>query len=518
MSKGLMIRSTITIILFTLASKFIGLFRESLIAANFGTTYATDIYIFSIGMVSLLYAAIGNGLTTTFIPMFTDYKENKSIEETNYFVNNIISIVIVLTFVLTILGVIFGYNLVYYFGPGFRDNPAVFSDAVKIVRIMIFSLVFMGLQSIYTGVLQSHKEFKVPAISGLALNATYVIYLLIFAGKYGIIGFAIATIVAYMVQLSIQVPKFKELGYNFRFIIDLREPGLRKMIKLMVPALITTSVIQVNLVVDRFLASKVYQGAIAGLGFADKINSLVFDIFGIAISTVVYPNLSSFSAKENKDEFKATLTKSINAILLIMVPASIGLMVLRLPVIDILFKRGAFDTRSSEITATALLFYAPAMIFYAVRDIMTKAFYSIKETRIPMINSILGVLLNIVLNLALVGKMKVGGLALATSASATLTTILLIITFNKKINGMGIEIIGKTFVKILAAGGLMGVVVYISNKLCIYYIGSGFSGSLISLAVSVIIGAFSYFAIVYMFKLEEFIYIVNIAKEKLKRK
>lgn len=518
MSKNLMIRSTVTIIFFTLISKVIGLFRESLIAANFGTTYATDIYIFAIGMVSLLYSAIGNGLTTTFIPMFTDYKEKKSLAETNYFINNIITIVMILTLVLTIIGVIFGYNLVYSFGPGFRDNPQVFKDAVKIVRIMIFSLVFMGLQSICTGILQSHKEFRIPAISGLALNSTYVIYLLIFVGKFGIMGFAVATIVAYMVQLSIQIPKFYAIGYKFKFIIDLKEPGFRKMLNLMVPALITTSVIQVNLVVDRFLASKVYQGAIAGLGFADKINSLVFDIFAIAISTVVYPNLSSFNAQENKDEYKATLIKSINVILLIMVPASIGLMVLRLPIIDILFKRGAFDERSAEITATALFFYAPAMVSYAVRDIMTKAFYSIKETRIPMINSIMGVLLNIVLNLALVGKMKVGGLALATSSSATLTTILLIITFNKKVNGMGIEIIGKSFLKILGAGGLMGIIVFAINRLSIDYLGRGFNGSVISVTISVIFGALSYFAVIYILKIEEFMYIINFAKGKFKRK
>lgn len=510
------IKSSIIVMILIILGKVLALVRDALIAAQFGVTYVTDIYNFALGMVYLL-TTVSYGLTTTFIPLHTENLQNSTKKASNRFVNNVINLYSIFTIIVMILLIVFSKYIIYVFGHGFGNDPNVFSAAVEINRIMMLSLIFVSLQSVVTGVLQSHKEFYEPAAMAMVSNIVYVIYLVFLTNKFGIKGFAIATVVGFFIQFLINVPKYKRLGYRYERIVDLKDKQILSMFKLMVPVIISTSVVQLNAFVNRSFATNIFFGAVTVLDCANKINTLAYEVFAIGIAMIVYPTLSELAAKEDKTEYKKALGKSISTIMLIMVPAAVAIAVLRVPLITVIFKRGAFSSEAVDLTASALLFYAPAMIAYGVRDILNKAFYSIKDTKTPMINSFIGIIMNIIINIIIMKYMKVSGLTLATTISAVVTTILMALDLNKKLKGIELKKMWNSFLKILLSSGIMGITLFFVNKVVMLKVGTvdEMVGSLISLIISFVLGSSTYSICLYFVKVEEFKYLIDNIRSKI---
>ncbi|WDU82050.1 lipid II flippase MurJ [Caloramator sp. Dgby_cultured_2] len=241
-----LLKGSIIIIIFTVLSKFLGFLRETLLAFRFGASYDTDIYTFAIGLVILIFNSIGSGIGTTFIPILTEFIEKKSKEDRIRFVNNVINIVGIIVIGFILFGIIFSKYIVMLFAPGFRGDLAVFNKAVAVSKMMFISMIFIAMQFIFTGILQSHKEFTAPAFVGVLMNVVIISYLALLAGKFGIFGLTLATILAYFVQFAFLVPKFKGLGYRYEFYLNFKDENILRMVKLMVPVIIGTSVSQVN--------------------------------------------------------------------------------------------------------------------------------------------------------------------------------------------------------------------------------------------------------------------------------
>lgn len=517
MQNNKLLKNSIIIMCFIIIGKVLAFVRDALIAAKFGVSYATDIYMFSLGLVYLL-TTISYGLTTTFIPIHTEFIETNSHEEANTFSNNVLNVSMIFTTGLTFLGLLGAYYIVNIFAPGFSNNIKVFNTSVSITRIMLISLIFMSIQSVITGVLQAHKQFYEPSAMALFSNIVYIAYLVFLASKYGIIGFAWATVVGFFVQLIINLPKYRILGYRYKPSINFKDPAIKKLIILMIPVIISTSTAQLSLFINRFFATTIFEGAVSALDFSNKLNSLIYEVFAVAISMVIYPVLASFAAKKSDEEYKKALRKALNVISLIMVPAAIAMAVLRFPIISVIFKRGAFDDKAVNLTAAAFLFYSPAMIAYGLRDILNKAFYSIQDTKTPMINSLFGVGINIVLNIILIRSMKVAGLTFASTVSAIITTGILIFTLNKKMNNIGIKNMISSFVKISLSAIIMGVLIYITNKAIIQFMGTSFKGNMISLLLCFAVGTIVYCIALFIMKVEEYSYFISIVKNKFKIK
>lgn len=513
MSEKKLIKSSVIVMVFIILGKVLALVRDALIAAKFGATYITDIYNFALGMVYLL-TTISYGLTTTFIPLHTEHLQKSTKKIRDKFVNNVVNVSSIFTILLSVLLIIFAKYIIYVFGHGFWNDPKILSISVEITRIMIISLIFISLQSVITGVLQAHKEFYEPASMAAISNVVYIVYLVFLTSKYGIKGFAVATVIGFFMQFAINVPKYRKLGYRYERVVDFKDKELHNMFKLMLPIIISTSVVQLNVFVNRSFATNIFFGAVTVLDYANKINTLAYEVFAIGIAMIVYPTLSELAAKENKDEYKRALGRAINTIMLIMVPAAIAIAVLREPLITVIFKRGAFNAEAAKLTASALLFYSPAMIAYGIRDILNKAFYSIKDTKTPMINSFIGIAINIVINVFIIKYMKVSGLTLATTISAIITTILMAWNLNKKLEGIELRKLTNSFLKISASSTIMGGIIFIINKASMYKFGSEMKGSLISLIVSFVIGMFVYFLFIYLFKVEEYNQIIDGLKKR----
>ncbi|WP_411678906.1 murein biosynthesis integral membrane protein MurJ [Clostridium thailandense] len=508
MSDKKLIKSSVIVMVFIILGKVLALIRDALIAAKFGATYVTDIYNFALGIVYLL-TTISYGLTTTFIPLHTEHLQKSTKKVRDKFVNNVINMSSIFTILLSIVLIIFAKYIIYVFAHGFWNDPKVFSISVEITRIMIISLIFISLQSVITGVLQAHKEFYEPAAMAAISNIVYIVYLVFLTNKYGIKGFAIATVVGFFMQFAINIPKYIKLGYRYKGNIDFKEKEIHYMFKLMIPVIISTSVVQLNVFVNRSFATNIFFGAVTVLDYANKVSTLAYEVFAIGIGMIVYPTLSELAAKKDVVQYKKALGKAINTILLIMVPASIAIAILREPLITIIFKRGAFDNQAAKLTASALLFYCPSMIAYGVRDILNKAFYSIKDTKTPMINSFIGIIMNIIINIVIIKYMKVSGLTLATSISVIITTILMICNLNKKLEGMEIRRIIDVFFKVVSSSVIMGAVIFIVNKTVVLKFGYGLKASIMSVLVSFVLGASIYFVSIFLLKVEEFNYLIN---------
>lgn len=502
MKNNKVIKSSFLVMIFIILGKIFALVRDSLIAAKFGATYITDIYNFALGMVYLL-TTISYGLTTTFIPIHTELLEDKDKNKRNNFVNNVLNVFTIGTIILTILMIFFSKEIIYVFGHGFKNDLAVFNTSVKITRIMLLSLIFISLQSVVTGVLQAHKEFYEPSAMALVSNIVYILYLVFFTTRYGIIGFAVATVVAFFMQFLINIPKYKKLGYKYSIYMDLKDNRMKQMFRLSIPVIISTSVIQLNAFVNRAFATNIYYGAVTVLDCANKINTLAYEVFAIGIAMIVYPILSELAVKGDMNGYKRSLQRSINIILLIMVPAAVGIALLREPLINVIFKRGAFTEEAAKLTSQALLLYTPAMIAYGVRDILNKAFYSVKDTKTPMINSFIGIGINVIINIVLIKYMGVSALTLATTISSIIITILMFNKLSKKLEGINTKDIVVVFFKIVFASLIMAVVIIMVNKFFISKLFYGLKRDVLSILISTLLGVIAYAISIFILKVDE---------------
>lgn len=516
MKKQGFVRNSIFVMVLIILGKVLALVRDSLIAAQFGATAVTDIYNFALGVVYLL-TTISYGITTTFIPVHTEYREKNGEKNAFGFVSNVINVTTLATLGITLLLIAFSGTIIDVFAPGFRSDINVYNSAVLILRIMLASLVFINLQSVITGVLQVHKNFFEPSAMAAAANVVYILYLVFLTKDYGIIGFGYATVAAFLVQLLINLPKYRKLGYRYQPVFKPKEEHLVMILKLMPPVVISTSLIQLNMFVNRSFATTVYSGAVTVLEFSNKINTLAYEVFAIGIAMIIYPTLSEYAARGKTDEYKAALVRGINTILMIMVPAAFAIAMLRMPLITVIFRRGAFSQASAAATANALLFFCPAMIAYGVRDILNKAFYSVKDTRTPMFNSFAGIILNIALNFLLVKRMGVPGLTLATTLSSLLTTLLMFGSISRKLGGLQASATLKTFCKVLLSSSAMAAAIFAVDRLCAASLGSELLGSAVSLLASFAVGITVYAAGLHLMKIEEFQWLAASFTKKLRK-
>lgn len=507
-------KSAAIIMFFTLASKFLGFLREVLIAKKFGSGWETDTYFIAMTATTMMMGMIGTALNTTVIPLFSEIEVRHGKERKIDYMNNVLNVVFFIAIIIMILGWIFSPAIIRVLAKGFEGKQ--FELAVKLNRIGLPIVLFMGTTYIFKGFLESNESFTAPAAMSLPFNLIYIGFLLTLANKYGIVGLMVASVVAALSQVLIQIPSAKRLGYKYRFKFDLKDRYLEKALILTIPVLIGSAVNDINAIVDKTLASDLAAGSISALTYGNRIKSLVLGVFVTAIATVIFPMISKESSSENMDSLKKIMGYGINIVLIITIPATIGLIILAEPFVRIFFQRGAFDSTATLMTSQAVIFYSIGMVASALKIMLSRVFYSLQDTRTPMVNGIISVGINIGLNFILVRFMEYRGLALATSISAISTSLLLINSLRKKLGDMDIKNYLFCFIKSTIASIVMGIVVYaIYSGLFPMADGKKILDLLIFL-LSVGIGAVIYFILCYLFKIEEINFIIDKLKMKIK--
>lgn len=508
-------KSALGLMIVTMLSKVIGFLRETILVSVHGASATADAYITALNIPLVVFTTIGTALATTFIPLFFQVEKENGKKEALKFANNIFNIIIIISIILSILGFIFAEPLTKIFAVDFTGEKL--HIATNFTKIMIWGMIFIGLSNIMTAWLQINGNFVIPGMIGLPYNVFIISGIIISAnGNLKILG--ILSLVAMVSQFLFQVPFAYKKEYRYRLYLNLKDEYLKKMMILVAPVCIGVGVNQLNTVIDRTLASTLGDGIITILNGANKLNYFVMGIFISTISAVIYPMLSRLSTSEDKGDFAITIKKSINSVMIIMLPISIGAIFLAEPIVRIIFERGKFTPEDTTMTAIALSCYAVGMMAFGLRDILNQIFYSLKDTKTPMINGTFSVALNIALNLLSIKLLGYKGLALATSIAAILSTLLLFNSLRKKINYFGQDKILKTFSKLVIAVGVMAIITKASHTLLANIAGIGTVADIISVFGSVLISALVYGIMLIFMKVEEVNIILSMVIEKFNKR
>ena len=493
--------TALVLMLIILTSKITGFFRDIVLAQTFGAGEITDAYLTALNIPVVLFDGISAALGTTFIPIYFKIKSSKGQEEVNKFTSNILNIVIIISLIFVLLGVIFAPYIVKIFAVGFKGD--VFDLTVNYSKILIFSMVFIAINGLVSSYLVASGNVYISGAITIPFNI-FVIIAIIFASVTESYVMVYGTLIAYIAQLLFQLPLLIKKGYKHRLTVNLRDENIRQILFLVIPVFIGSYINQINAVVNRTLASTLDSGSITALNYANKLNMFAVGVIAVAISTIMYPILSKLASEGNKKLFKINISKSINMIVIIMLPIMVVMTTFSTEIVKVLFEEGSFNSHDTYLTSTALFFYSIGILSYGLKELLAKSFYSLQDTKTPVRNATISVVINIVFSIILVNIMGIGGLALASSISATVTTMLLLISLRKKIGKIGFSYILKTFIK----GAIASIVMYIIMRIAYNYIfiyGSRFaleSRKFIAFNcfISVILGMSTYLIVVFALK------------------
>lgn len=503
-------KTALLIMILTILSKLLGLGRELTLSYFYGASHISDAYLISIVIPGVIFGFISAGLSAGYIPIYSQILNNEGESIANRFTSNLINISLLLSLIVVIFSFIFSNQIVKIFASGFEGESLKL--AVDFTRITLFAILFTGIVSIFTGFLQINGNYMIPALIGFPLNF-FIILSIALSLKINTKVMALGYVVAVAFQVLLMILFIKKNRFKYTFSIDLKDKYMKKMLYIALPIILGVSVNQINMLVDRTIASTIVVGGISALNYAERLNGFVQGIFVISISTALYPLISKMAAENNIKGLKIALSESITGINLLVLPATIGSMIFAVPIVSILFGRGAFDNNAVILTSSALFFYSIGMVGFGLREILSRAFYSLQDTKTPMINAAIGMLLNIVLNIILSSYMGIAGLALATSIAAIFTTGLMFVSLRNKIGPFGIKHIAISFLKILFASLSMGGI----SKLSYYYMTSTLNQSL-SLIFAVLIGAISYCILINFMKIEDVDLIIGLIRKRFVKK
>ncbi|MEG0180809.1 MAG: murein biosynthesis integral membrane protein MurJ [Romboutsia sp.] len=503
-------KAALWIMFATMFSKILGFCRELVLANFYGTGFYADVFLLTLNIPSLIVAIIGSAVVTSYVPIYFDIKEKSGSESALKFTNNMLNLSCIAAIIIAILGLLFTKEFIMVFAGGFEGEK--FALAVTFTKIMISGVIFLSATRLFSSYLQVNENFSIPALIGIPYNVIIIIAIMV-STKTHINVLAIGALLAMASQLLFQIPFALKKSYKYQNYINAKDETIKEMIILVLPMLVGVAVGQINTAVDRALATTLGNGPLSALNYAARLNDFVMAIFITSIVTVIYPKLAKLSNTDNKEGFISTIVKSSNFILLVVLPISIGAIVLAEPIVRILFERGKFDASSTHMTAVALKFYALGLLAMGIRDVLVRAFYSLSDTKTPMINSSIALGVNIVLNLILIKVMGYAGLALSTSLASILTVILLFRSLKKKSGYFGGDKIIKTGIKSLLASIVMGFATIFSYNSLYNIIGNGAIQEIISVGLAVLIGALIYGIIIIILKVEE----VNLAFEMINK-
>lgn len=504
-------KAVILIMVLTIFSKFIGFFRDITLSYFYGASNVSDAYLISMTIPTVIFGFVATGISTGYIPMYSRIEEKEGEIKSKAFTNNLLNLLLVLATVVVILGLIFAQPLVKLFASGFTGETLQL--ATTFTRISIVGIYFTMTIRILSAYLNMKKYFVVPTLIGLPLNIVLIISIILSERYDFVLLLAFGNVAAVIIQFLILLFFAYKKGFQYQFILNIKDEHIRNMIILAIPVIIGSSVNQINKLVDRTLASQISVGGISALNYANTMNLFVQGVFVVSISTVMYPLISKMASKGDMKGLKRSVGQAITGVSLLVVPATIGSLFFAEPIVTLLFGRGAFDDQAIAMTSMAFFFYSIGMIGYGLREVLSRAFYSLQDTRTPMINAAIAMGLNIILNFILSHYLGIGGLALATSIAALFGTALLFFSLRKKIGPLGMKAIVPPVLKITVASLVMGVAAKILYDFLLMNLGLN-----ISLIAAIIFAAVIYLVLVTMMKIEDADQIIQGIRKKLIRR
>jgi putative peptidoglycan lipid II flippase len=464
--KRQILKSASIISIITVVSRILGYARDQRLTLLLGTTGIADSFVLAYRIPNLLRRLVGEGsMTAAFIPVFTDYMRNRTREETWAFANRLFWTFSVAMAALAVVGVIFSPLAVRFFSMFGRSGVQV--DAIYLNRLMFPYILFIGMAALAMAILNCFHVFGLPAATPILLNISFIIFSVGIVWRHfssPAVALAVGVLVGGILQFFLQVPQLVRRGMGFQFGVSFSDPGVRRVARLMVPGFIGIGIAQINLLVDTIFAnSKVMPvGSLISLYVADRVTELVLGGYAIAIATATLPMMSHQAAGGDFEGMKKTFVFALRIVSFITVPAAVGLVILREPIVQVLFQHGLFVAESTRLTARALLYYSIGLPAFAAVKLIVPAFYSTQDTSTPVRTAIVAMGVNIVLNLVFLfyffAKFKNGGPALASALAAYFNVSVLFVIFRFRFGSLGTREILASMAKIAICAGAMGIV------------------------------------------------------------
>ncbi len=511
-------RASLFMIVTLIASRFLGWLRLSVIGARFGETTQLDAFWAAFRIPDTLFnLLVAGALASAFIPVFTGYLAKEREDEAWRVASSVMNAIVILLIALSAIMWVLAPWIVPVLAP-FPDQAQI-DTTVRLSRIMLLSPIFMGLSALFTGILNSNRQFLSGATAPLVYNFVIILFAVFLSPFLGIEALAWGTVAGALMMWLVQVPELTFRRTRYKLALDLGHPGVKEIVRLTLPRTLALGAVQLIFIVDTYLAAKMPEGSLTALNYAFQLMQLPLGVFSIAISAAVFPTLSSYAAQGLQAKMRDILQQAIRWILFLTLPTVVIMIVLRRPIVNLLFQYGNFGPEARETTQEAFLFYSLGLAGHALIQILARAYYASKDTRTPLALTLVSIWTNIILSALLAPAYGINGLALANSiatlAEAALFMILLAPRARLRIAGLG-----SATLKVLAASLLMGIAMFafIRATNITVDLQQTKPGLLLQTLIAVAVGIVAYIGAATLFRVNELAEITAVVRARLARR
>ena len=503
-------KTVVLLMVITIFSKVLGFLRDVFLSYFYGATSISDVFLVSIMIPTVIFALIGNAITTGFIPMYTRIENEGGSRAAKIFTGQVTNGVFLLGSIVVGFGLIFTEPIVKIFASGFRGETL--ETAIIFTRISLISIYFHGMIFILSAYLQVKNIFLVPNLIGFPANIAIIVFVYVSA-VFNVYLLAIGAVLSVFLQFFLLFIFALKHGFRFQRGLKFRNGYLQKLMIITFPAAIGTGIAQVNLMVDRTMASWISEGGISALNYADTLNLFAAGIITTSIIAVLFPKISTLAAAGQMAELKDVLARGIQMILLCIFPATVAYMVFSQEFVSLLYGRGQFDAFAITLTSSSLFYYSIGMTGYCLHAMISKVFFALQDTKNPMYNGLLTLVLNVLLNFSFAPFLGVGGLALATSVSSIIGILFLGHKLQKRIGDFSIRPICIFSIKT----GMVSLLMISAAKGLYEFLYQNFN-MFLSLAISAVVASLLYAGLLRLFKIFDVkALVVDVLKGKVRQ-
>jgi putative peptidoglycan lipid II flippase len=492
----------------TLISKGFGFVREMFMANYFGTSYVTDAYVMALAIPGIIFAGVLGSVATAYMPIYSRIAEKQGEAESNKFTSQVLNILLLVSIVAAIVGIIFSDQIVAVFASGFSGETAALCSFF--LKVTFSYMIFTSTAGVLEAFLQYKGVFLQQIIAGYVMNIA-LISVIVLSGLFSKYYLAFGWLLAYIIRFIIIGILAKNRKFKYTMTLS-KDKNVTNIVTLAVPVFIGSTIGQINVFVDKTMASGLPEGSVAALNYGMLLIGLVTGLTISILMTILYPKLAQANSQLDNERFSDIIGTGMTLIAIVAIPCSLGAMVYSNQIVQIVYERGAFDPVATAFTATAFFYYAIGLLFLSVNDLMIRAYYSMHDMRTPLMFGGFSVAINIILILILVGPMGLAGLALATSIAALCNTILLFAGIRWKHPGVNVLKSKTKLAKIAMAAVFAVGASALAYQFIIMPLSYIIVARIAQLTIAVIVAGVVYFLLLYVMKIEELKMIKQIIK------
>ncbi len=454
MNENKIAKTAVIVLIINILSRGLALIANSFITSKIGVNDLTGAYSYALTLSNILTTVIGTTLTTSVLPIYTDLRENHTLDRANSFINNTLSLTVISSAV-----IIFLVNLLAPFIASLAGNTSSPYGAFAI-RIMIISVLFIALYYIFSSLLQANNKFYLAAMVSLPSSITSILYLVLLSDKWGIYGLTFATLFGFFLQAAFLVPSLKATKFSFRLSFNYNNEDMFKIFKVVAPVIVGVCAYQINMLTNGSIAFSHDPERYIVLNNAQNLGIQIIMTLVLAIASVIYPKLSSHAAKGNDEDFKTNLTTTLNSMILLLIPLSFAFYMFSYEIIDLIYGYGKFTEEYLILGSDVFKMYSFAFLGIGFKEICDRAFYSLNNTKTSAYNGVVIMAVNIILSFILVKPLGLPGIAVAYSIASLVGGINILVLFRLKNNKITVKALFITLIKSVISCIIMAVAVY----------------------------------------------------------